>query len=159
MSNVKVTGTKTKKCGILFGSRAVERRGRGPRVAFFQERSSGSRSSGAMRAAYVWWIVRHFYAGGKISACCLVFFSIFSGWMLHGSLSKVLRGSLFTQFLSMAISWSHISQGKVATYLRCVGIFRNLLLNQAVKEFWKSVRFDVVWYMAYAYFLEHSVCP
>jgi len=59
----------------------------------------------------------------------------------------VLRGSLFTQFLSMVISWTHISQGRVATCLRCGGIFRpnkhftaNSLLNQPAKEFWKSVK-------------------
>ena len=41
--------------------------------------------------------------------------TIFSGWILHGS--------LFTQFLSMMISWRHILQGRVATHLRCGKIF------------------------------------
>jgi len=35
----------------------------------------------------------------------------------------VLCGSLFTQFLSMTISWRHTSQGRVATCLGCGGIF------------------------------------
>jgi len=48
-------GQKTKKCGILFGSRILWR---SPRAAFF---------SGAV----LWDAV--LYAGGKISACCLVF--------------------------------------------------------------------------------------
>jgi len=68
-----------------------------------------------------------------------VFFSttIASLWILHGS--------LFTQILRMAITWTHISQRRVATRLRCGGIFSNyftanLLLNQPVKEFWKSVK-------------------
>jgi len=53
-SKVKVTrDKKTKKCGILFGSRPMER---GPRAAFFSGAVLGGR----------------FYAGGKISACCLV---------------------------------------------------------------------------------------
>jgi len=39
-SKVKVIGDKkTKKCGILFGSRTL---GRGPRAAFFREPSSGA---------------------------------------------------------------------------------------------------------------------
>jgi len=39
----------------------------------FRERSSGPRSSGALRAVYAWEnIDRQFYAGGKISACSLV---------------------------------------------------------------------------------------
>ena len=51
-------------------------------------------------------------------------------------------GSLLTQFCSTAISWTHISQGRAATRLRCGGIFNNhftahLLLNQPVKEFWQ----------------------
>jgi len=53
----------------------------------------------------------------------------------------VLRGSLFTQFFSMAISWTHISQGRIPMRLRYGGIFNNhLLLYQPVKEFWKSVK-------------------
>jgi len=79
----------------------------------------------------------------------------------------VLHSSLFMQFLSMASSWTHISQGRAATRLRCGGIFNNhltanlllnqllfvtqcrpiiyhftanLLLNQPMKEFWKSVK-------------------
>ena len=56
-----------------------------------------------------------------------------------------LRGSLFTQFFSMAISWRHISQGRVATRLRCGGIFNydftaNLSLSLIVKEFWKPAK-------------------
>jgi len=34
-----------------------------------------------------------------------------------------MRGSLFMQFLNMTISWRHISEGEVATRLRCGGIF------------------------------------
>ena len=54
-----------------------------------------------------------------------------------------------TQFLSMAIPWTYILQGRAATHLRCAGIFNrifsnhftvNLLLTQPVKEFVKSVK-------------------
>jgi len=50
----------------------------------------------------------------------------------------------FTQLWGMAILRTNISQGSVATCLRCDGIFnywltRNLLLSLPVKEFWKSV--------------------
>jgi len=60
----------------------------------------------------------------------------------------VLRGSLLTQFLRMTISWRHISQGTVATRLRCCGIFNyhfiaNLSQSLTVIEFWKSVK---IWY-------------
>ena len=41
----------------------------------------------------------------------------------------VLYGSLLVQFLSMAISWMHISQGRMATRLRCGGIFNNCSLQ------------------------------
>ena len=51
-TNVKVTGDKKRQCGILFGSRPLRTR---PCAAFFRQPSSG-----------------RFYAGGKISACCLV---------------------------------------------------------------------------------------
>jgi len=69
--------------------------------------------------------------------------TIFSSWILDGS--WVLRGSLFTQFLSMTISWRHISQGRVATNLRCGGIFNyhviaNLSRSLTMKEFWKSIK-------------------
>ena len=58
-SKVKVTGDKkTKKCGILFGSRPL---GRGPRAAFFSGAVLGARGPPPV-----------LYAGGKISACCLV---------------------------------------------------------------------------------------
>jgi len=58
----------------------------------------------------------------------------------------VLRGRLFTLFLSMAISWRHISQGRVATRLVCGGSLTiyhftaNLSPSLTVKEFWKSVQ-------------------
>jgi len=53
-SKVKVIGEKkTKKCGILFGSRPL---GHGPRAAFY-----GAVLGGAVH-----------YTGGKISACCVV---------------------------------------------------------------------------------------
>jgi len=58
----------------------------------------------------------------------------------------VLRGSLFTQILSMTISWRHISQDMVATRLRCGGNFNHhFIVNVSrslltVKEFWKSVK-------------------
>jgi len=66
---------------------------------------------------------------------------IFSGWILDGSLSLVWQ---FTQFLRMTVSWRHISQGRVATRLRCGGIFNyqfiaNLSQSLSMKEFWKSV--------------------
>ena len=58
----------------------------------------------------------------------------------------------------------NISQGSVATRLRRVGLFSNHFtanfpLNQAVKEFLKTSRFDEVTAMSLvAYFLEHSQC-
>jgi len=55
-------------------------------------------------------IVRHFFR---------LQFSGAESWMTVW----VLRGSLFTQFLRMTISWKHISRGRVATRLRCGGIF------------------------------------
>jgi len=51
----------------------------------------------------------------------------------------------FNYFLSIAIFWNiDISQGSVATRLRCGKIFKydlveNLLVSLPVKEFWKSV--------------------
>jgi len=54
-------------------------------------------------------------------------------------------GVRFTQLCVMAILSTNISQGSVATCLRCGGIFnycfvRNLpLLNLTLKEVWKSV--------------------
>ena len=68
-------------------------------------------------------------------------FSAAESWMAVW----VLRGSLLTKFLRMTISWRHISQGRVATRLRCGGIFNchctaNLSQNLTVKEFWKSVK-------------------
>jgi len=65
-----------------------------------------------------------------------------------GTAVWILYGSLFSQLLSMAISWTHISHGSIATCLRCGGIFSNhfnanLLLNQLVKEFWKLVK--ILW--------------
>ena len=62
----------------------------------------------------------------------------------------VLCASLFTQFLSMAFSWSHISQGRVATHLRCGGIFNyhfiaHLSQSLTMQEFWENLlRFDTV---------------
>jgi len=53
------------KCGILFGSRPL---GRGPRAAFYREWFLG--------AQFCSCVVRHFYAGGKISACCQVYINI-----------------------------------------------------------------------------------
>jgi len=54
--------------------------------------------------------------------------------------------SLITMHISDCCQFSaiHISQGSVATYLRCGGIFKyqfvaNLPLSLPVKEFWKSV--------------------
>jgi len=59
----------------------------------------------------------------------------------------------------------HVSQGSVATYVRCGGMFtrsyiENFLLSLSVKEFLKSVK---IW-QSYCpnfggfLFLEHSVC-
>ena len=50
----------------------------------------------------------------------------------------------FTNSLRMAIFWTHISQGSVATRLGCGWVFvydfvTNFLLSLTVKEFWKSV--------------------
>ena len=54
--------------------------------------------------------------------------------------------SLITMHISDCCQFSdiHISQGSVATYLRCGGIFKyefvaNLPMSLPVKEFWKSV--------------------
>jgi len=68
-------------------------------------------------------------------------FSVAESWMAVW----VLYGSLFTQFLRMTISWRHISQGRVATHLRCGGIFNyhfiaNLSQRLEMKGFWKSVK-------------------
>ena len=46
-----------------------------------------------------------------------------------------MRGSLFMQFLSMTISWRHISQGTVATHLRCGGIFNYYFYCKFITEF------------------------
>ena len=52
-----------------------------------------------------------------------------------------MRGSLFMQFLSMAISLNNdISQGSVVTQLRCGGTVNehfvaNILVNLSVEEF------------------------
>jgi len=45
-----------------------------------------------------------------------------------------MHGSLFTQFLSMTISWKHISQGRVATRLRCGGIFNYYFCCKFITE-------------------------
>jgi len=45
-----------------------------------------------------------------------------------------MRGSLFLQFLSMTISWRHISQGRVTTYLRCGGIFNYCFCCKFITE-------------------------
>ena len=68
--------------------------------------------------------------------------TVFSDWILDG---RALRGSLFTQFLSVTISWRHISQGRVAACLRCGGIFNYYFIANSshsltMKAFWKSVK-------------------
>ena len=75
-----------------------------------------------------------------------------------------MRGSLFMQFLSMTISRRHISQGRVATRLRCGGsltitFVANLSLSLTVKEFWKSVKIWQSYHREFGgpVFLEHSV--
>jgi len=76
-----------------------------------------------------------------------------------------MHGSLFMQlFLSMTISWGHITQGRVATCLRCGGILTitsvaNLSLSLTVKEFWKSVKIWQSYHHEFGgpFFLEHSV--
>jgi len=45
-----------------------------------------------------------------------------------------MRGSLFMQFLSMTISWRHISQDRVATRLGCRGIFNYYFYCQFIIE-------------------------
>jgi len=45
-----------------------------------------------------------------------------------------VRDSLFMQFLSMTISWRHISYGRVATRLRCVGIFNYYFYCKFITE-------------------------
>jgi len=64
----------------------------------------------------------------------------------------------------MAIFWTDISQGSVATRLWCGEVFiyefvTNFLLNLTVKEFWKSVN---IWWsygqeLGVLFFLTHSV--
>jgi len=59
----------------------------------------------------------------------------------------VFCGSLCRQVLSVAISWRHIAQGRVAMYLMCGRIFShyfaaNLMLNQPLREFWKMISLD-----------------
>ena len=61
------------------------------------------------------------------------------GWQCE----SCMHGSLFTQFLRLAISWRHISEGRVPTRLRYGGIFTfiaNLSQSLPVKKFWKSVK-------------------
>jgi len=53
--------------------------------------------------------------------------------------------SLFMQFLSMTISWRHISQGRVATRFRCGGIFNyyfycKFITESNSEQFWKAVK-------------------
>ena len=74
--------------------------------------------------------------------------------------------SLITMHISDCCQFSniHISQGSVATYLRCSGIFKyefvaNLPVSLPVKEFWKSVN---IWgsygqEFSVLFFLRHSV--
>jgi len=69
------------------------------------------------------------------------------------------------QFLSMTISWRRISQGRVATRLKCGGIFNYYVYCKFIsesnsrKKFWKSVKIS----QNYRHesggpvFLEHSV--
>ena len=45
-----------------------------------------------------------------------------------------MRGSLYTQFLSMMISWRHISQGRVAMYSRFGGIFNYYFYCKFITE-------------------------
>jgi len=57
----------------------------------------------------------------------------------------VLHDSLFKRFLSIMISWRHISQGRVATHLRCGGIFNyhfiaNLSQSLTMEEFENRLR-------------------
>jgi len=75
-----------------------------------------------------------------------------------------MRGSLLMQFLSTTISWRHISQGRIATRLRCGGIFNytfvaNLSLSLTVKEFWKSINIWQSYHHEFGgpVFLEHNV--
>jgi len=72
-------------------------------------------------------------------------------WQQFSVAESCMHGSLFVTFLSMTISWRHISQGRISTRLRCGGIL-------TVKEFWKSVKTGQlppwVWWSS---FLEHSV--
>jgi len=68
--------------------------------------------------------------------------TVLSDWILDG---RALRGSLFTQFLSMTISWRHIPQGRVAMRLGCGGIFNYYFIANSshsltMKEFWKSAK-------------------
>ena len=91
-SNVKVNGQKsrspgtkkTKKCGILFGSRPL---GRGPRAAFFSAAVLG----GAVH-----------YAGGKISACCIVFLFFFPYCIVNIlMLPAVIKEKFFIRFTEL----------------------------------------------------------
>jgi len=45
-----------------------------------------------------------------------------------------MHGSLFMQFLSMMISWRYSSQGRVATRLRCGGIFNYYFYCKFITE-------------------------
>jgi len=67
-------------------------------------------------------------------------------WQLESCMSVCSCSSWKLQFLE------HISQRRVAMHLRCGGILNNhmtanLMLNQPVKEFWKSVK---IWH-SYCY--------
>jgi len=71
-------------------------------------------------------------------------FSAAESWMAVW----VLRGSLFTQILSMTVSWRHISQGRAATHLWYGENFtyhfiENLSQSPIMNKFWKSVKINL----------------
>jgi len=76
------------------------------------------------------------------------------------------RGSLFMQFLSMTISWRHISQDRVARRLRCGGIFNYYFcckfITESNSERILKIGLDLsklpwVWSFGGPVLLEHSV--
>ena len=80
-----------------------------------------------------------------------------SHWVLHDNMLYLILE--YSNFLN-----SVISQGSVATFVRCGGIFNvdviaNLLTSLSVKKLWKSVRiWRSYWKCGYLFSLAHPVC-
>ena len=71
-------------------------------------------------------------------------------WRQFSVAESCMRGSLFIQSLSITISWRHISHGRIATRLKCGGIFNYYFYCKFITEpnseriFENRLRFDKV---------------